>query len=319
MARRRRSLEPNQRGLALIMLISILAMGGLYFFVSQFNSVRAHQDRDLKTAQALKMAKEALIAWSVMSTTAPGQLPCPEDTSLIGMATEGQAMASCGNTLRIGRLPWKTLKVGDLRDGYGEPLWYALSPGFRTVPINSATPAQLTLDGTGSAVAIVFSPGPPLAGQTRPAISAAVPPAVANYLDLSNGSGSTAFASTGSPETFNDTLLAINSQDLFSAVTPRLAGDLRGYPGKGLQGYMDIHGYLPCAATAASAGLQVALTPTGLFPYNDPDMAFDTATNNRLANNNWFGILTYSAPDCGTATAMSATITIGSKIVSLRF
>src|SRR5258708_29066232 len=43
----------------------------------------------------------------------------------------------------IGRIPWKTLGIDDLRDASGERLWYALAHNFRklsgTTVINSDT------------------------------------------------------------------------------------------------------------------------------------------------------------------------------------
>jgi hypothetical protein len=33
---------------------------------------------------------------------------------------------------RLGRLPWKTLRLPDLRDGAGERLWYAVGTNFKT-------------------------------------------------------------------------------------------------------------------------------------------------------------------------------------------
>ena len=49
----------------------------------------------------------------------------------------------------IGRLPWKTFGLPDLRDGSGERLWYALSPNFRdnpsVSPLNSDTRGSITV------------------------------------------------------------------------------------------------------------------------------------------------------------------------------
>jgi hypothetical protein len=214
-------------GFAFIVLLAFMTVGALYFFVSQLDAAAIERKRDETTALALAEAKEALIGWSAANDSAPGRLPCPEDTSLIGTPNEGRAQSNCNAFPAIGRLPWKTLGLSQLRDGHGEPLWYVLSPGFRALPINSNTPPQLTVDGApGSAVAIILAPGPALPGQTRTAITAATPPSVATYLDLTNADGSATFVTNGPPAAFNDRLLTISHRDLFTAVERRVAGEV---------------------------------------------------------------------------------------------
>jgi type II secretory pathway pseudopilin PulG len=146
-----------QQGAALMVFAVLLSLGGAFFLVRSLNkaSTTYAAERDQKTQQALQTAKAALLGY-IASTAAdttntpPGQFPCPEDTTKIGQTTEGEALTSCtSSTLpQIGRLPWKTLNLGDIRDGWGEKLWYVLSPGFRAAPINSTTPYQLTQAGT---------------------------------------------------------------------------------------------------------------------------------------------------------------------------
>lgn len=91
----------------------------------------------------------------------------------------------------VGRFPWRTLGTEPLRDGYGECLWLIVSSLHSRIqrsvpppvlpPMNWDTLGQLDIVvANGSAalasalasahdrpVAIVFSPGPPLAGQDR--------------------------------------------------------------------------------------------------------------------------------------------------------
>lgn len=308
----------RQRGFALMALLAIIATGMLYFLVRQLDASAMQRRQDEVTTQSLAQAKEALIAWSVMNTTTPGRLPCPEDTNKIGSDLEGQAKLNCSNTLpTVGRLPWRTLGIGQLRGGDGEPLWYGLSPGFRSAPINSNSVGLLTIDGvSNSAVAIVIAPGPPLAGQSRPPINAATPPLAANYLDSTNGDGDTSFVTSGSSTTFNDHVLTISSRELFSTVPRRIADEFRGYPGRGLKGFFDTNNFLPCAA-AVSLGSQVPGDNTGFFPF--ADITFDPNAYNLLKDNQWTDIASYSALNCGTVGANSATVTIGGQAVLLTF
>ncbi|WP_413437432.1 hypothetical protein ACFDAU_13595 [Sulfuriferula sp. GW1] len=227
------SLPRQQRGALLILLVIALGVLAVTLFVGMLSSSAIQNERDKKTAVALAEAKTALIGWSASrssntSNYTPGQLPCPEDLSLIGLPTEGTAASSC--TLPAsGRLPWKTLKIGDIRDGYGEKLWYAISNGFRSSPINSMTQAQLTVDGVpNSAVAIIFSAGPPIAGQVRPIPTASSPPLISNYLEGSNNDGDNQFVTQGPAGTFNDKLLTVTHHDLFSVVERRIANIIIG-------------------------------------------------------------------------------------------
>ncbi len=59
----------------------------------------------------------------------PGDLPCPDRDN----DGDADAVPIC-NGAALGRLPWKTLGLPDLRDGDGERLWYAVSSSFKNNP-----------------------------------------------------------------------------------------------------------------------------------------------------------------------------------------
>lgn len=122
----------RQRGQALLVLLVILVIGlsaTIYALVSPTGS---SVGRDKITADALAQAKAALIGYAAgVSDLAggerPGDLPCP-DTNDNG----APGTPNCNTqALMIGRLPWKTLGLPDLRDGDGERLWYAVSTNFK--------------------------------------------------------------------------------------------------------------------------------------------------------------------------------------------
>src|SRR5450830_116762 len=122
----------TQKGGALIIMALILLLAGTAVMFSVLDATSVKIERDKKTAAALAEAKAALIGWSAGHATMPGALPCP-DTSNFG--SSGACTATAGI---IGRLPWKTLGLNDLRDGNGECLWYALSPLYRdTISVSS--------------------------------------------------------------------------------------------------------------------------------------------------------------------------------------
>src|SRR5262249_13352975 len=98
----------------------------------------------------------------------PGRLPCPEAAGFFGTTNEGVAAANCKQPA-LGRLPWRTLGLEKLRDAAGEPLWYAVSPGWAlpnvtaSLTINSDSRGKLTVDGRPeAAIALIFAPGRPL-------------------------------------------------------------------------------------------------------------------------------------------------------------
>jgi hypothetical protein len=185
--------QSTQRGAALMIMLVILIVGASTLLVSSLNNTTLRTERDQITTDALAKAKEALISYAVsvqISSSSPkrlGDLPCPDNYPLSD-TNEGTSSSPC---VAVGRLPWKTLGIGDLKDSGGERLWYAVSSNFKNNPrigtLNSDTPGTITVRnssgniinngcisyslpncpmpgtfdaafGTG-AVAVIFSPG----------------------------------------------------------------------------------------------------------------------------------------------------------------
>jgi hypothetical protein len=271
----------RQRGAALLLFMLLGVIAATSLLLHRLSS-RTTASGNQATMQTLALAKEALIGWSASHSTTPGMLPCPEDTAFIGSSSEGQAQIGCSNVLpSVGRLPWRTLKLPQLRDDAGETLWYALSPGFRAAPINGNSLGQLTVDGApNSAVAIVFSPGAPLPSQSRPLPTSALPPNVAQYLDGINNTGMGSFSTTGATGLFNDRLLTITRENLFSAANRRILSTLRGDAATGLGNYYTSNGN---NYPLLGANLQTELTPL-----------LASATNTTMINNGWYPLISYN-------------------------
>lgn len=169
----------------MIMLV-ILTMGGTALLLNSLNNATPQLARARVTADALAQAKEALIGYAtsvaLTGSNRPGDLPCP-DMNNDGVTDSpcGNAAGTTGQSLRLGRLPWKTLGLPDLRDGSGERLWYAVSNNFKehwntATPLNSDTMGTISVfspegvlinDGGGStgAVAVIIAPGDVLTRQ----------------------------------------------------------------------------------------------------------------------------------------------------------
>ncbi|HWA14327.1 MAG TPA: hypothetical protein VHA15_14635 [Burkholderiales bacterium] len=191
----------RQLGAALLLSLTLMGLLVAIFVVILTNDLVRENYRRQLTTIALAKAKEALIGFAASvnlsgacgsptnNCVRPGDLPCP-DLNDNGEADDGACSdASSGNQeKRIGRLPWKTLGLPDLRDGNGERLWYAVSNNFqnsvRTICLtpgdagclNSETPGTITVsdrngvvihDGQdpnppSGLVAIIIAPGPAL-------------------------------------------------------------------------------------------------------------------------------------------------------------
>jgi len=302
----------RQSGVILLVLVGLMGLGATYGMLRAFNQAAGlNSSRQAKNALVVDEAKSALLMYvstQAASESFPGKLPCPEDTSRIGTANEGDAMGYC-SLPAVGRLPWKTLGYAKAPlDLDGEQLWYAVSPGFNrandtaTLVINSNTPAGLTVDGsTARAVALIFSPGRPLTGQSRPAISNGSPPAAVNYLDGENATLDINFithGAAGSVSTvFNDQVAVVSHKDLFGIVEPAVAKRLYDAMVAGTKSLTSIYASATWGASSAAP----------VFPYPVPFGNPDTSTFQGVSGTTQ-GLLpvTFStnsaAADCNPAT-----------------
>ena len=123
----------RERGAALIVSVLLLAMIAVTALLAFARGSESEAERDRRTSEALAIAKAALIGFAggvtLTGAERPGDLPCPD------LDNDGSAELSCSTAAqRLGRLPWKSLGLPDLRDGDGERLWYALSTHFKNNP-----------------------------------------------------------------------------------------------------------------------------------------------------------------------------------------
>jgi hypothetical protein len=253
-----RGSSSRQHGLAvLITLLIVLGIGIGLVTSGVTRSVPLHVRADNRALSAMAEAKQALIGRAVADNDRPGSLPCP-DVNNDGVE---DAFVGVDCPSYIGRLPWKTLGLPDLRDEHGERLWYALSPKYRdhvsAQPINSDTPATVYAPPSTAndrvvyanttatllapaAVAVIFSPGGPIGGQTRTATAApcaatgapvAANLCVSNYLDaaasLDNASSTGPYIAAARTASFNDRLTVLTAAELMPLVERRVAHELR--------------------------------------------------------------------------------------------
>ena len=272
----------RQRGAALLVVMLIFFLASISLLLSRADGLRSRVTADQTTSAALAQAREALIGRAVADKERPGSLPCP-DFDDDGMAVNG----SCSVT--IGRLPWKTLDLPDLRDGEGNRLWYALANELRdngaAPPINPTLALDLSLDETTNIAAIVFSAGPPLAGQNgRPSND------IDDYLDGANKDGGP-YISGPASSAFNDRTVAISRDQLFKVVSRAILGLL----GTGLEKY-----YVANANLYPEGGADLKTTLNSHL---------DAVARTMLDANDWYAITSYMP----AADRQSATLTIAAS------
>jgi type II secretory pathway pseudopilin PulG len=258
----------RQRGAALMVMLVILIMGSAAFLVGELSSIAPQLERDKRTAEALSQAKEALIGYAASVDLSdpyaysprPGNLPCPD------FSNTGTAALTCSGSA-LGRLPWKTLGLPDLRDGSGERLWYAVSSNFRKLSsgtpcstsgdpdcLNSDTLGTITVrapdgaiiyDGSASngLAAVIVAPGNVLqrtdktSPQDRSTAGENTPD---NYLDIALGEDNATFSNSSTNGfiqgtirdgngnvILNDQLLAITQDSIMQAAQKRVAKEVQ--------------------------------------------------------------------------------------------
>ena len=207
-----------QHGFVLISLVALLVMGALAFLVSNLSPEFMQAYRQRQTDAALMQAREALLGYALRFREANpdaanvpvymyGYLPLPDlgtsrnnNSDCPSEGCDADFTGNAANITVIGRFPWRMLGTGPLRDSHGECLWYAVSGSHQGIqmatPMNWDTLGQLDIvvaNGTAAMqstlasahnrpIAIIFSPGPPLAGQDRsPSVTDDVSECGGNY------------------------------------------------------------------------------------------------------------------------------------------
>jgi hypothetical protein len=253
--------------LLLVMLSLLGILGAVY--VTSLVGTGGKISRSNTTTVALAKAKEALLAYAITRDDPgrPAEFPCPTTVAPTS-TTYGTSDSACA-TVRIGRLPWRTLGIPELLDGENEPLWYAVSTKFRkAVPkINSDTVGDLTVYAPGGStvldnqvVAVIFSAGAPLSSQNRtssPAFCATTSTTIvgntcaANYLDTGSGRNNATnagpFIADSATATFNDQVAYITTSEFMPKIEERIVVILT----RALNDYYLTNGYYPYAANYA--------------------------------------------------------------------
>lgn len=299
----------SQKGMALLMLLLIFTLIASLYILKSLDSTAINNERAKKTQKAMAEAKIALLSFASNrpelpgcgnNCPRPGDLPCPDiNNNGFADAPCGNAAGTTGQVNRLGRLPWRDLGLSDIRDGYGERLWYAVSSrhknNSRFRPLNSDTAATITLrnsagvivnDGslTTGLAAVVISPGPAFVRadaivQVRDAANQNL---AVNYLDIAFGEDNQNFVDSNlngfisgpvrdaaGNVIVNDRLLAITHADMTEVMEKRVVAEIRN----ALIFYFNNEGALSYPAPASF----VDATCLGNVLINAPDCAENAA------------------------------------------
>jgi hypothetical protein len=305
-----------ESGQTLLAILAILGIGFGALIYTLVNPASLALESEKATSAALAQAREALIGYAASDDNRPGSLPCP-DTDNNGSA---QLYAGSYCPSEIGRLPWRTLGLPDLRDGGGERLWYAVSRDFSrnpasAPPLNTDTPGQLAVTGTApasSVVAVVFAPGPVLGTQAR---ATAGQNLAQNYLEGGNEiAGATTFVTASAGATFNDRLLPLTRDALFPVVEMRVARETRAV----LRAFFSAKNYFPfanaygdgtyrCTTNQYSGRIPRYFTDDCKIVATEPDWS-GVSWPAWFFSNNWHEIVFYAvASRCASPTAPGCT------------
>lgn len=312
-----------QRGYAMLGIIAAVGVAATAVVVTSLSATALRNEQGRNTSSALALAKQALLASAASHPTHPGSLPCPD------IDNDGQSDPPAGAcTATIGRLPWQTLGLPDLRDTASERLWYVVSTNFQDVAanrINAGVYGQLlTHSGenhTTGVVAIVFAPGQPVGNQQRDAAHAND---AEHYLE--SYAIATKIATLHARDsTHNDQFTAITPADIFSLVERRVAKEFL----KALENYSTATlGRLPWPAQTYTLNDGVysfpAMPALETLPYPPQTLVGYVPTNDVtlvlpawFTANNWGAVMQYrvdsdcagGGPGCGTAFAGYAVAT----------
>jgi hypothetical protein len=320
----------------MILLAAIAVLIAASLVLRAVNAASWKSDRYRVTHGTFAKAKEALVARAVMDDNRPGSLPCPDTNN------DGVAELFAGNQCPsyIGRLPWRTLDLSDIRDADGERLWYVLSRTHRdhgaAEPINSDTLGELAVNGlppSTQALAILISPSAALQRAGASSIQLRDCPTncntAANYLDSAAGFDNAVWSVVGgvvnlvsapASDSFNDRLVAILNDDIMPLVEKRAAREIALALKARYQDWQTATGmgFYPWPAPfndPANPGIGVSGTLHGHLPQTTAPAVWTSASVTGLGNCNGVGTPTLTC----SAVLLLGTVTARIDNIATRF
>ncbi len=294
-------LPKRQQGAALLIFMTLIVLVAVASLLKKLNHVPSDIVRSSNDTAVLAEAKTALIGYA-LSSSPPGQLPCPD------YGNDGQADTCSGaGPVAIGRLPWRDLRLSELHDSHGETLWYAPAREFESTQlINSGVVASLVVGSTNRIAAVLVAPGKPLQGQSR---TTGAQNTASRYLEDDNNNNDANYVTNATGD-FNDQVIVITDNELLRPTGQRVAREIA----RELRNYYDDNGFFPYAASpgdpsgACDDGVSSGLIPVNIgampasgSPCSEPDWGTGptAALPGWFAGSGWHRHLWYEvAPAC---------------------
>ena len=353
----------QQHGAALMLLVFIIAIVMTTYLVKSFNSEALKAERKQQVARNLASAKDALMAWAVSNELHPGQFPYPDRLETTTPIYDGRG--DCGGnpisnfSLLLGQLPIygsdgcvspvEGLGI-DAGDGYGNRLWYAVSPNLVHIyspsvdpvinpeTMNSATWLEVR-DRNGALVsnrvaAVIIAPGEAIGNQSRSNTAT-----VDNFLDGFQ-IGANTYSNSDFDDIdedfiigdalehvddndptytgqylFNDQLVYITIDELMVALEKRVARDAIFR----LREHFNNKGYFPYATLEGDNACGGSMELKGKLPLDAcPVTANSLSLPSWFKDNDWDELLFYAvSSDCTESATVprctSGTLTVGSQ------
>jgi type II secretory pathway pseudopilin PulG len=327
----------SEQGMTLLILVVILVLATTGYLLKSLDSAGLRNERDKRTSEALAEAKAALLGFATSQNLTPGvcttncprpgDLPCPDtDNNGIAEVLCGNAAGTTQQVARLGRLPWITLGLPDLRDGDGERLWYAVSSNYknntRFRPLNSNTLATITLrdnngnfifNGTNNGLAaLVIAPGAAIVrqdniSQTRNGANQLI---ASNYLDVALGEDNQNFVDSNingfisgpvkdvnGKTVVNDRMLGITRNEMNQVMETRVLAEVKNsltayFLGAGALSYPRPANF-NVATCLGSANINAPNCPEGALTHGripaNPGVPWSgTSILRGIRNGNWF-------------------------------
>lgn len=238
----------RQDGYALLALVTLLGLFALLAVV-RFVRVTGTDPHALEHDSAvLNQAKAALIGYAATYRDTHASIPPPSVGFLPCPASDGNGNAAAGCSSQgfavAGILPFRTLKLPDLRDARGECLWYAVAGTVKNSPsllqLNWDVQGQFVIRDAGGnvlatapaiddggPVAAIIAPGAPIGAQARAtaATTCGHAPTLAQFLEggpvFPNAGVVDLRSGTAGSQTANDRVVWISGRELFDRVDKR--------------------------------------------------------------------------------------------------
>ncbi len=241
----------RERGVAIIMMITILLLAVATYIVSQTpNSLSSRRAKE--NSQILGEVMQALQGYA-LTRPIPGGLPCPDTT---GDGLENPVGLACAS--QLGLVPFRTLGLDAVTDATGAYLWYAVALQYVSNAAtlkNSSLQSTMTLDGN-TVGAVVIAPGPPVDSQGRTLLL------VTDFLEGMNADADLDDYSSATDDSHNDQVLALTPTSLWTLVESRAVSSAVEL----LDNYRQICGEYPWAAAFGGPFTSIAAEQEGSVP-----------------------------------------------------